>query len=147
MTATSIFTPPAPPGLTDVVPIRTDADIVEARRRMRELTTPLGFMPGDVAMMATAVSELARNIINYAGEGEIALEVVERDRRVGMVVVARDRGPGIADVEQAMQDGFSSGQGLGLGLPGSRRLMDDLELVSAAGVGTTVTARKWVPAR
>jgi serine/threonine-protein kinase RsbT len=128
------------------IAIRSEADIVEARRRMRALASPLSFSGGELAMVATAVSELARNILIYAREGEIVVSVVESGSRAGVVVVARDEGPGIGDLELAMRDGFSTSKGLGLGLPGSKRLMDDFALVSAVGVGTTVTMSKWATA-
>jgi serine/threonine-protein kinase RsbT len=95
-------------------------------------------------MIATAVSEVARNILEYAKRGEVVVAVIQRGDRRGLEVLARDQGPGIADVSQAMQDGFSTSRGLGLGLPGSRRLMDDFELESRVGQGTTVTMRKWL---
>jgi serine/threonine-protein kinase RsbT len=94
-------------------------------------------------MIATAISELARNILKYASEGEILVEMVLRGSRSGVVVVARDEGPGIRDVGLAMQDGFSTTASLGLGLPGTRRLMDEFEIVSTPGSGTVVTAIKW----
>ena len=127
----------------ETIAIRSEVDIVEARRRMRELASPLEFSAGELAMVATAVSELARNILVYAREGEIALSLVESRALVGISIVASDAGPGIADLELAMQDGFSSSNGLGLGLPGSKRLMDDFDLVSEVGVGTTISATKW----
>jgi serine/threonine-protein kinase RsbT len=96
-------------------------------------------------MIATAVSEVARNIIEYAQPGEVALSVVQNGVRRGLEVVARDQGPGIADISQAMQDGFSTSRSLGLGLPGSRRLMDEFRVQSRLGQGTTVTMRKWLP--
>jgi serine/threonine-protein kinase RsbT len=131
---------------TDVrIATRSDADIVEARRRMRDIATTLSLTASDVAMVATAVSELARNILNYAREGEIVLGLAAAAGRRGVVVVARDEGPGIADLELAMQDGFSTSRGLGLGLPGSKRLMDEFEIESAPGTGTTVTLKKWAP--
>jgi serine/threonine-protein kinase RsbT len=128
------------------VPIRTDADIVSARQTGRRMATDLGFTAGQLTMIATAISELARNVVNYAGSGEVVLELREDGTRRGILVVARDDGPGIADVEAAMQDGFSTGGSLGLGLPGARRLMDEFDIVSAPGSGTTVTATKWAPA-
>jgi serine/threonine-protein kinase RsbT len=103
----------------------------------------LGLSTGDQALVATAISELARNIVDYAKRGEIILELAEHEARRGMVVIARDEGPGIPDVERAMQDGYSTGNGLGLGLPGVRRLMDEFEIVSQVGKGTTITAKKW----
>jgi serine/threonine-protein kinase RsbT len=125
------------------VPIRTDADIVGARQASRELASRLGFSGTDLTMLATAVSEVARNIVRFADYGEIVIELLEDPRR-GVQVVARDTGPGIPDVEQALTDGYSTYQGLGLGLPGARRLMDDFAVVSEPGRGTTVTMIKWL---
>jgi len=125
------------------VAIRSDADVVAARSLGRSLAEQHGFGATDVTMIATAISELARNILKYAREGEIVVETVERDSMSGVSVVARDDGPGILDVELAMQDGFSTADSLGLGLPGTRRLMDEFEIVSAPGSGTVITAVKW----
>jgi serine/threonine-protein kinase RsbT len=129
------------------IPIRGDADIVTARGRVREVIGPLPFSRGDVAMVATAVSELARNILVYADEGEITVQLVQKGSRRGVCVVARDHGPGIADIEVALRDGYSTSGSLGLGLPGSRRLMDEFEIESAPGAGTTVSITKWAPHR
>jgi serine/threonine-protein kinase RsbT len=126
------------------IPIREDSDIVAARSAGRSVAEHGGFGGSDVTMIATAISELARNILKYAREGEIILESVQRNGRAGVSVVARDDGPGIADVDLAMQDGFSTASSLGLGLPGTRRLMDEFEIVSAPGSGTVVTAIKWM---
>jgi serine/threonine-protein kinase RsbT len=126
------------------VTIRSDADVVAARSMGRSLAEDYGFGMTDVTMIATAISELARNILKYAHEGEIVVETVERNSRSGVSVVARDDGPGIADVGLAMQDGFSTADSLGLGLPGTRRLMDEFEIVSSPGAGTIVTAIKWL---
>ena len=104
----------------------------------------LGFSSTDLTLLATAISEVARNITAYAGSGEIALRVVHLRGREGIEVVASDAGPGIADVDQALEDGFSTYQGLGLGLPGARRIMDDFQIESTPGEGTTVTMRKWL---
>jgi serine/threonine-protein kinase RsbT len=125
------------------IPIRTDADIVSARQSGRRMAAELGFTPAQLTMIATAISELARNVVAYAGSGEILLELREDGVRRGIVVVARDQGPGIPDIEAALQDGFSTGSSLGLGLPGARRLMDEFDIVSVPGDGTTVTATKW----
>lgn len=124
--------------------IRSDADVVAARSMGRSLAEDNGFGMTDVTMIATAISELARNILKYAHEGEIVVEAVQRNSRSGVSVVARDDGPGIADVSLAMQDGFSTADSLGLGLPGTRRLMDEFEIVSSPGAGTVVTAIKWL---
>ena len=131
----------------DTVVIGSDADIVEARRRLRSLADGRGFSEVDLAMTATAVSELARNILTYSSGGEILVVLHTEGAREAVRVVARDQGPGIADIELAMQDGYSTSGGLGLGLPGSRRLVDDFELESAVGVGTTVTLTKWISRR
>jgi serine/threonine-protein kinase RsbT len=125
------------------IAIRADVDIISARERGRTLGAELGFGRGELALIATAISELARNILTYAGEGEIALDREQLGDRRGIVVIARDRGPGIADVELALQDGYSTSRSLGIGLPGVRRLMDEFELDSAPGSGTTVTTKKW----
>ncbi|HWX60764.1 anti-sigma regulatory factor [Bradyrhizobium sp.] len=123
--------------------IAHDGDIVEARRKGRELAQTIGFVGSDLTIIATAISEIARNIVVYADRGEISLSVADNGGRRGIVVVARDEGPGISDIERAMRDGYSTGKSLGLGLPGARRLMDDFEIVSAVGEGTIVTMRKW----
>jgi serine/threonine-protein kinase RsbT len=123
--------------------IRTDSDIVTARQLGKQLAVQLGFSATDAALLTTAISELARNILTYAGSGEVVIRTTTRGAKRGIVVVAEDRGPGIPDVGLALQDGYSTSRGLGLGLPGVRRLMDDFELKSAPGDGTTVTAIKW----
>ena len=134
-----------PPGLTHaVVPVTSAADIVTARQRGRVLAESIGFEGSDLTVIATVISELARNVLEYAKVGEIVLSLGQRGSRVGIVVVARDRGPGIPDISKAMEDGYTTGRGLGLGLPGVRRLVDDFDIVSEVGKGTTVTAKKWV---
>ena len=125
------------------VPVNADIDIVTARQKGRELARNLGFTSTDLALIATAISELARNIILYANSGEIALSVVENGTRRGLKVVARDDGPGIPDIERALAGGFSTSRSLGLGLSGVRRLMDEFDIVSEVGNGTTVTVKKW----
>lgn len=126
-----------------VVPIRADADVLLARQKARELAKSLKFSSSELTLIATAISEVARNIVTYAKEGEIVLHLVSKGPRRGIRVVAHDEGPGIADVTRAMEDGFSTSSSLGLGLPGSKRLMDDFDIVSALGKGTTVTMTKW----
>lgn len=126
-----------------VVPIRTDVDVVIARQKIRALVSDLRFSGTELTLIATAISEVARNIVSYAGSGEVVMRLVRRGQRRGITVVARDKGPGIADIEQAMKDGFSTSRGLGLGLPGSKRLMDEFELVSEVGKGTEITMTKW----
>lgn len=126
-----------------VVPIRTDVDVVIARQKIRALVSELRFSGSELTLIATAISEVTRNIVSYAGSGEVVMRLVRRGQRRGITIVARDKGPGIADIEQAMKDGFSTSRGLGLGLPGSKRLMDEFELVSEVGKGTEITMTKW----
>jgi len=126
------------------VPIGHEADIVTARQRGRELAAEAGFTGSELTLIATAISEVARNIVAYAHHGEIVLRMVHDHGRRGVVIVARDDGPGIANVDLALRDGYSTAKSLGLGLPGARRLMDDFEILSEVGRGTTVTMKKWV---
>ncbi|SPM34141.1 Anti-sigma regulatory factor (Ser/Thr protein kinase), partial [Mycobacterium rhizamassiliense] len=130
-----------------VVAINNPDDIVEARKAGHELALELGFSLTDVTMISTAISEIARNITSYAGRGAVKVEVAEREGRKALIVRAEDDGPGIADIERAMEDGYSTGRGLGMGLPGARRLMDRLIVESALGHGTAIEMWKWVPAR
>lgn len=125
------------------VEIRSDADVVDARQRGRELAAHLGFSSTDLTLIVTAISEVARNIVVYADSGEIILRGVKDDHQSGIVVVAKDRGPGIPDLDLAMRDAYSTGNGMGLGLPGSRRLMDEFEIDTEVGRGTTITMTKW----
>lgn len=126
------------------VPIEREADIVAARQKGRELCAELGFSMTDRTLVATAISEVARNIVRYAQRGEVVLSRLDQAGRRGIAVVARDEGPGIADLELAMRDGFSTGNSLGLGLPGAKRLMDEFNLESAPDAGTTVRMKKWL---
>jgi serine/threonine-protein kinase RsbT len=123
--------------------IAADTDVVQARQTGRELAAELGFSAGDQTVIAAAISEIARNILMYAKRGEVRFTKVADGTRPGLIVVAEDDGPGIRDVSRAMQDGYSTSGGLGLGLPGARRLMDEFEVVSAPGQGTRITMRKW----
>lgn len=125
------------------IAIRTDADIVVARQAAREAASRVGFARTDLTVIATAVSEVTRNIVRFAGAGEVLIEILERPAR-GIRITARDTGPGIADVERALSDGFSTYAGLGLGLPGTRRLVDEFDISSELGRGTTVTLTKWL---
>jgi serine/threonine-protein kinase RsbT len=125
------------------VPIWHAADIVTARQKGRELAAKGGFSCTEQTLIATAISEVARNIVEYAERGEIALSPIVRDGRPGIVVIARDTGPGIPDLELAMRDGYSTGKSLGMGLSGAKRLMDEFALLSVLGEGTTVTMTKW----
>ncbi len=124
--------------------IRSDLDIVSARVEARDLAKQLGFGTIDQARIATAISELTRNIVLYAGEGTITLRVLQQGGKRGLEVVCEDQGPGIEDLDLVMQDGYSTSRGLGMGLPGARRLMDEFEIHSQVGEGTTVIARKWL---
>jgi serine/threonine-protein kinase RsbT len=125
------------------VAINSDADLVTARAEARAMAERLGFPRPDPTLIATAISEVARNIVVHVGRGEILLRPFEDAERYGVVVIATDAGPGIRDVDAAIRDDYSGRSGLGLGLPGARRLMDDFEIASDADTGTTVTMRKW----
>lgn len=129
----------------DSIGVQHEADVVRARQRGRELAAALGFGSTDQTLIATAISELARNIVSYAGAGTVTMSRIDRQGRRGIQIVAEDHGPGIPDIDLAMRDGYSTGNSLGVGLPGARRLVDELEIVSSVGVGTTVTLRKWLP--
>jgi len=123
--------------------INADGDLVRAREQGRVLAGQLGFQHSDLTLVATAISELARNILRYARRGEIVLRRAEDGGVPGIVIIARDEGPGIPDLNRAMEPGYSTAGGLGLGLPGVRRIMDKFEIVSEVGKGTVVTAVKW----
>jgi len=125
------------------VAIDSDADVVTARQEARSMGAALGFSSTDLTLLATAISEVARNITTYAGRGEVTLRVVHHRDREGIEVVASDKGPGIEDLERALQDGYTTGNGLGLGLPGARRLVDDFHVDSVPGAGTRVRMVKW----
>ena len=128
------------------VDVAGEEGIVAGRQQAREAAKGLGFGAVDQSRIATAVSELARNVVRYAtgscGDVQIS-ELATPENGIGLEIVVRDEGPGIANVEQSLRDGFSSGQGLGMGLPGTRRLMDEMTIDSVPGRGTTVTIRKW----
>ncbi|ATL71850.1 ATP-binding protein [Nocardia terpenica] len=128
-----------------VIAVKVSNDIVTARQAGRELAAKLGFTLTDITMISTAISEVARNITSYAGTGEIRITVEDREGRRALVVQAQDQGPGIQDIARALEDGYSTGRGLGLGLPGARRLMDRLVIESSPGQGTLVEMWKWVP--
>lgn len=125
------------------IAIASDEDMLPARAHARALALELGFTRTDATLIATAISEIARNIIVHVGKGEIAMRPVQEGTRYGLVVVASDAGPGIPDLAAALEEGFASRGGLGLGLPGARRLMDDFEIDSERGRGTTITMTKW----
>lgn len=125
------------------VVIRQETDVVVASQQGRALAACLGMSASSQTAVTIAIAEIARNIVWYAWQGQIILQAVRRGDRQGIVVRATDNGPGISDVGRAMQDGYSTGRGLGLGLPGARRLMDEFEIVSEVGKGTLVTMKKW----
>ncbi len=125
------------------VAIKHEGDIVTARQKVRELCNRLDFSSVDQTLVATAISELARNIIEYAKAGEIAMSLVETADKKGIAIVAKDNGPGIPNIELAMQDGYSTSNGLGLGLPGCKRIMNEFSISSRVGKGTVVTVKKW----
>jgi serine/threonine-protein kinase RsbT len=124
--------------------IGTESDIVTARRFVREAAAALGFGIVDVTRIVTAASELTRNIYHYAGSGVMRWRPLNQGGRTGLELVFEDHGPGIPDVEKAMEMGFSTGKGLGLGLPGAKRLTDEMTIQSKPGEGTTVQVRKWL---
>ena len=130
-----------------LVHVSSDSDVVAAREKGRELSARLGFSSIDLTLIVTAISEVARNILLYAHEGDIVLRLDNHDGHRGIVVEARDEGPGIPDLDLAMRDSYSTGNGLGLGLPGARRLMDEFEIQSELSKGTTVVMKKWAPER
>ena len=125
------------------IPICADVDLIPARAEGRSLARRQGFSRTDATLIATAISEIARNIVIHAGRGEIVLRAVDDGPRRGLLVVAQDEGPGIEDVQAVVREGVATGGGLGLGLPGARRLMDDFEIESSPAAGTTVTMVKW----
>lgn len=125
------------------IPISSDADIVRARRVGRELAAEAGCSATDLTMVATAISEIARNIVTYADHGQMEMQLVEHRGRTSLMIVATDEGPGIEDLDKALQDGYTTGAGLGLGLPGTRRLVDEFDITSEPGHGTKVVMYKW----
>lgn len=126
------------------VRIQNSADIVAARQQGRALASQAGFSHSNLTIIATAISEVARNIVEYAKEGEVIITLISDTTKKGVEIIASDQGPGIADITTVMRDGYSTGKGLGIGLPGARRLMDEFAIASAIGTGTVVTMKKWV---
>jgi serine/threonine-protein kinase RsbT len=131
-------------GIQSCVKIINEWDIVAARQLGRNVAKELGFGTVDQARITTAISELARNIYLYAGHGQICIEKLYKSGKAGLKVVAVDKGPGIKDIRQVMEDGYSTSGGLGAGLPGVKRLMDEFGINSTPGNGTEITATKWV---
>jgi serine/threonine-protein kinase RsbT len=129
------------------MPLRASEDVVAVRRRVRDLTVRLGFSLVDQTKLVTAASELARNTVVHGRGGRVQVDTVQNESRVGVRLVFEDTGPGIPDIALAMKDGYSTAEGLGLGLGGARRLSDEFELVSAPGEGTRVSIARWTPHR
>lgn len=127
------------------VAINSAMDIVTARQKGRSLAMEIGFEGSDLTLIATAISEVARNIIDHAKRGEVILVALHQGNKHGLAIMARDSGPGIRDIKQAMQYGYSTRKGLGVGLPGAKWLVDEFEIDSKVGKGTTVTMKKWLP--
>ncbi|MBM7692472.1 serine/threonine-protein kinase RsbT [Peribacillus deserti] len=127
----------------EIVKIQQELDIVMARQKGREMSKLIGFGAVDQARITTAVSELARNIYLYAGTGEITFEPIEENNKIGVKISAIDKGPGIEDIKKALEDGYTTSGGLGAGVPGVKRLMDEFFIDSTVGVGTTVIVKKW----
>lgn len=127
----------------DQVSIEDESDIVSVRRAVREIAVGAGFGITDVTRIVTAASEMARNVFKYAGKGAMHWRWLEEKDRYGIELRFVDEGPGIEDISLALQEGYTTANGLGLGLPGAKRLMDELEIKSTVGKGTTVTLKKW----
>jgi serine/threonine-protein kinase RsbT len=130
--------------LIEVAEVKNEADIVNARVQAKAKAETLGFGYMDQTRIATAVSELARNAFQYAGEGKVTMKPVSGQGRKGIEIVVEDHGPGVQDLELALKGGHSTGGGLGLGLSGSKKLVDEFEIKTKAGEGTTITVRKWL---
>ncbi len=132
-----------PVSKTDILPIASSTDVVMIRQEVRRWSIELGFSLVDQTKMITAASELARNSLDYGGGGEMQLEIVENGSKHGLRLTFSDRGPGISNIEQAMTDGFTTGKGMGLGLGGAKRLVNNFEISSTVGQGTRVTITRW----
>lgn len=127
----------------EVLPVRVGDDVVRARQAVRAVATAAGFSLVDQTKIITAASEIARNTVDYGGGGELRLEVLRDGNRRGVRLTFSDQGPGIADIELALRDGFTSGGGLGLGLGGAKRLVSEFAIESAPGRGTKITLTRW----
>jgi serine/threonine-protein kinase RsbT len=143
ITALRIDTPIGDTQIHKIIPISSAADIRTAREQGRSLATKLGFSGSDPIIITTVISEIARNIVEHAEKGEIILQLVKENSKHGIAIIAQDEGPGIPDLTRAMQDGFSTRGGLGVGLPGTKRLMDEFKIISEVGKGTTIHMKKW----
>lgn len=126
------------------IPIKSELDIVIARVEARNLAREMGFGIIDQARIATAVSELARNVVLYARSGQIILNQIDLSRKTGLQIICQDQGPGIENLDQVMRNDHAAAQGVGMGLSGTKRLMDEFEVKSQVGKGTTVTVCKWL---
>lgn len=125
--------------------LQSDVDVVAARREVSEWATEIGLTVLDRTKVVTAASEIARNTVLYGRGGVMSIEVMRDDMREGLRLTFEDHGPGIADIDRALEDGYSTGGGMGMGLPGARRLVNEFELTSTVGVGTCVTIVRWKP--
>ncbi|RZI44664.1 anti-sigma regulatory factor [Herbaspirillum sp. HC18] len=125
------------------MPLRSDIDVLKARQYGKELASYLHFSNSERTIIATAISEIARNTVLYAHDGRMSLKLIQQGQKRGMLIVTEDHGPGIADLGLAMQDGYTTSRGLGIGLPGAKRLMDEFDIVSEVGKGTTIVMKKW----
>jgi serine/threonine-protein kinase RsbT len=132
------------PALDIRLEIRSTIDIVTARQQGRELAMELGFTGSEITLIAAAISEIARNILDHAKRGEVTFSVAARNGQRCLQIIAQDQGPGIADIQRAMQYGYSTRGGLGVGLPGAKWLMDEFDIESVVGQGTKITMRKWI---
>lgn len=126
------------------ITVREESDIATARRAARSAALSLGMDKYEVAEIEISVSELATNLMRHAGGGTIAVEQIEREGRAGLQIVSSDKGPGITDIPRAMQEGYSTGGTMGSGLPSVKRMMDEMEITSPSGKGTTIVAVKWI---
>jgi len=126
------------------IDIKMDSDIVIARHAARVMAEEVGFSSSERAVIAAAISELARNIVAYANHGTISFGLIKENAKKGILIIAEDKGPGIPDITLAMQDGYATSNSLGLGLPGVKRLVDSFEIVSEVGKGTSVIVKKWI---
>jgi serine/threonine-protein kinase RsbT len=131
------------PTLSETLTIESSSDVVRVRQRVREQAVALGFSLVDQTKLVTAASELGRNTYDYGGGGTVEINILDDGQRQGIRLVFADEGPGIPDIEQALRDGFTSGGGLGMGLGGSRRLVNEFEIESQVGKGTRITAVRW----
>lgn len=128
---------------TEAITVQTERDVVQLTTYVRKQAGLLGMSLLDQTKLMTAASELARNMLNYAGGGDVQIDLVNGGKQVGLRLIFMDKGPGIADIKLAMQDAYSTGRGLGLGLPGTKRLVSEFSIDSTVGQGTTVTIIKW----